>query len=258
MADKNDVPPHWEDDKLNRYEQALLLKGFLDQQYKSEFCSEDGTKSFVLNLDAEWGYGKTFFLNRFAKDLGAEHIVLRYNAWANDYAKDPLLSFISQITLELSEQLDKNGTSAEDNANRKRKFVDSALKVIKSAGKAAAPKLLTAGVSTLVLGFPILAGSPTESEGSDEQNNGPSLSEKDQENVTKTIGASVEAAMASVESDLFEEENSRRAAVESFRSSLTDIVSVLTEQTKSGEQTNSKKARAIVKSGVQRLDQATS
>ncbi len=246
MSEFDDKPDHWKDDKLDRYDQAKLLKGFLDQQYKSEFRSEDGTKSFVLNLDAEWGYGKTFFLNRFAKDLGAEHIVLRYNAWANDYAKDPLLSFISQITLELIEQLDKNGTSAEDNANRKRKFVDSALKVIKSAGKAAAPKLLTAGVSTLVLGFPILAGYPTESEGSDDQTNAPSFSEKDQENVTRTIGASVEAAMASVESNLFEEENSRRAAVGAFHSSLTDIVSVLTEQTKSGEQTNSKKAPVFI------------
>lgn len=242
MSEFDDKPDHWKDDKLDRYEQAKLLKGFLDQQYKSEFRSEDGTKSFVLNLDAEWGYGKTFFLNRFAKDLGAEHIVLRYNAWANDYAKDPLLSFISQITLELSKQLDKNGTSAEDNANRKRKFVDSALKVIKSAGKAAAPKLLTAGVSTLVLGFPVLVGYPIESEGCDDQTNAPSFSEKEQENVTRTIGASVEAAMASVESNLFEEENSRRAAVGAFRASLADIVYVLTEQAESGDQTNSKKA----------------
>lgn len=242
MTENNDKPPHWEDDKLERYEQAKLLKGFLDQQYQSEFRSEDGTKSFVLNLDAEWGYGKTFFLNRFAQDLYSEHIVLRYNAWANDYAKDPLLSFITQITLELSDQLESNGPTAEGNEDRKRKFIASALSVIKSAGKAAAPKLLTAGVSTLVLGFPILAGSLEESESSGDQGNSPALTLKDQENVTRTIGASVEAAMASVESDLFDEENSRRAAVESFRNSLTGIVSVLTEQSVSGKQSNSNKA----------------
>lgn len=242
MADINDVPPHWEDDKLGRYEQAILLKGFLDQQYRSGFRSEDSTNSFVLNLDAEWGYGKTFFLNRFSEDLKSDHIVLRYNAWANDYAKDPLLSFISHITIELTEQLSANGATAEDNEKRKKKLIDSALGVIKSAGKAAAPKLLTAGVSTLIMGFPIFAGSSEESEGSDDLSDTPTLSREDQENVTKTIGASVEAAMATLELDLFKEENSRRAAVESFRESLADIVTVLTEQAESGVQSNSRKA----------------
>ncbi|WP_166256162.1 KAP family P-loop NTPase fold protein [Marinobacter salicampi] len=242
MAEQIEMPDYWKDDKLDRYEQAILLKSFLDQQYASGFLSEDRTKSFVLNLDAEWGYGKTFFLNRFSRDLIQEHIVLRYNAWANDYAKDPLLSFISQITRELCIQLDENGPSAEDNISRKSSLIASALKVIKSAGKAAAPKLFTAGVSTLILGYPVLTGSQEDSDDSDETNKPPALSKEDQEHLKKTIGASVEAAMASVDSDIFDGENSRREAVESFRKSLADIIRVLTEQNKPGVISNSKKA----------------
>ncbi len=242
MSENNQKPEYWNDDKLGRYKQAQLLKDFLDQQYQSDFVSEDSTKSFVLNLDAEWGYGKTFFLDRFARDLANSHIVLRYNAWANDYAKDPLLSFIAQITRELTDLLESYPASAEGNENRAQKFRDSALRVIKSAGKAAAPRLLTAGISTLVFGIPVAIGNTDESESSDNSGQNTSLSAKDQELMTRTIGDSVEAALANVSSDIFDEENSRRAAVDTFKKSLGDIVQVLTEQELSGSESKSRKA----------------
>ncbi|MBU2952301.1 KAP family P-loop NTPase fold protein [Marinobacter sp. F3R08] len=224
-------PKYWDDDKLKRFEQAQLLKSFLAEQYERGFKSEDGNRSFVLNLDAESGYGKTFFLDRFSKDLEQEHFVLRYNAWANDYAKDPLLSFISQIARELSNYISEHGSDTNTNKLITHELYQNALKVLKTAGKAAAPKLLTAGISTLVLGMPIMANFTSDSETSGVTDPHSAISDDNQVLIKESISASIEGAMASTSSALFDEENSRRAAIESFRKTLARVVEILTTKT---------------------------
>tara|TARA_Y100001968_G_C18861556_1_gene482850 strand:+ start:248 stop:565 length:318 start_codon:yes stop_codon:yes gene_type:complete len=63
-------------------------------------------RHFVLNIDSPWGYGKTFFLDRWKTDLENEdYLVLTFNAWENDYSKDPLLSFLSEISSQLAQKL---------------------------------------------------------------------------------------------------------------------------------------------------------
>jgi len=51
-----------------------------------------------MNIRADWGFGKTFFLQKWAKDLEhSNYPVVFYDAWANDFCDDPLIGFIAEI-----------------------------------------------------------------------------------------------------------------------------------------------------------------
>lgn len=85
----------WEDDLLGRKEEAEFLLKFLRGRV-SEL--PEGGRHFVLNVNADWGHGKTFFLDRLAKKLQSEgHIVARVDAWETDYASDPILPVMAAI-----------------------------------------------------------------------------------------------------------------------------------------------------------------
>ena len=60
---------------------------------------------FVLNINAQWGYGKTFFLKSLKEELKKEHEVIYFDAWKNDFTKEPLLAFFSEINNSLEKYL---------------------------------------------------------------------------------------------------------------------------------------------------------
>lgn len=87
----------WKYDLLNREKEGKFIIEYLINRYK-----EDKEKPFVLNINAEWGYGKTFFLNNIAKELrDKKHHVIEFDSWKNDYTKEPLLAFMSEINNSL-------------------------------------------------------------------------------------------------------------------------------------------------------------
>ena len=98
----------WDDDHLERWKDAKFLHRFLVNRI-AEHGQADHTKSYVLNLDAKWGGGKTFFLTRFQKQLEAEgHLVAYINAWEDDHAPDPLIPIIAAIDQTLKPYLTEN------------------------------------------------------------------------------------------------------------------------------------------------------
>ncbi|WP_300674056.1 P-loop NTPase fold protein [Desulfoluna sp.] len=100
----------WGNDQLGRKEESEFLTKYLIGKYEDSFITVGG-ESFVLNIDAEWGFGKTYFLREWEKDLRAlnpGHPVVYYNAWENDFSKDPLISFISEINTELKPYFNDN------------------------------------------------------------------------------------------------------------------------------------------------------
>jgi len=111
--DTADVTP-WEGDYFGRkadadYLTQFLVNGFKDKRYRNQ--------SFVLNLNAKWGFGKTFFLKNWAVDLRNKgHLVISFDAWNNDFSDDALVSFISEISNDLHAQIEdfKDKSAAED------------------------------------------------------------------------------------------------------------------------------------------------
>jgi hypothetical protein len=98
MSDADTMEPdNWSDDVLARSIDAAFLEAFLLGRV-AERHSKGVAGSYVLNLNAAWGQGKTFFLDRFERDLKATgYLVAKVNAWRDDYAEDPLLSVMASI-----------------------------------------------------------------------------------------------------------------------------------------------------------------
>ncbi|WP_174800713.1 KAP family P-loop NTPase fold protein [Martelella limonii] len=87
----------WHEDRLNREADAKFLIRFLINRIE-ERARSGRTRSYVLNVNASWGTGKTFFLERLQRQLESEQYPVAYvNAWADDHAADPLLSVMSAI-----------------------------------------------------------------------------------------------------------------------------------------------------------------
>ncbi|MEL4402219.1 P-loop NTPase fold protein [Shewanella algae] len=96
------------EDKLQRSRYAEFLTRLLESQgFDKTKELEFQKKNYVLNLNSEWGSGKTYFLKRWVEDIKSDHPVVYVDAWAKDYSDDPLMTVISAIIKQLREQAGK-------------------------------------------------------------------------------------------------------------------------------------------------------
>ncbi|MBE7214908.1 KAP family NTPase [Shewanella benthica] len=94
------------EDKLDRQKYAKFIVKFLaDQGYNS---TEGTPHNYVLNLNSEWGSGKTYFLKRLSVDLKDYYPTVYIDAWAQDYSEDPLMTVISSMIKQLRVQAGKS------------------------------------------------------------------------------------------------------------------------------------------------------
>ena len=92
-------------DTLNRAKYAEFLTQFLvGQGYDTTRESGDKKRNYVLNLNSEWGSGKTYFLKRWSNDLKDHFPVVYIDAWQQDYSDDPLMTVISSVIKQLRDQ----------------------------------------------------------------------------------------------------------------------------------------------------------
>ena len=79
----------WGDDRLERKEVADRLTSIV----------RDQEQPFVITVDGGWGTGKTFLLRRWQQDLQNQKFqAIYFNAWRDDFSKDPLLAIIGQLS----------------------------------------------------------------------------------------------------------------------------------------------------------------
>lgn len=86
----------WEGDKLKRRQYAQNIREML----------ADETEAVVVAVNGKWGCGKTFFLERFAKEYGKDKkggVCIYLNAWECDYLSNPLLFLLNGIQETLSD-----------------------------------------------------------------------------------------------------------------------------------------------------------
>jgi len=88
VTDREDV---WRDDKLGREGEASFLTRVL--------IGAGG--SYALNIDGEWGTGKTFMLQRWREQVSRSHPAALFNAWESDFTPDPLVGFTAEIANQL-------------------------------------------------------------------------------------------------------------------------------------------------------------
>ncbi|MBL0565393.1 KAP family P-loop NTPase fold protein [Aeromonas veronii] len=80
-------------DRLDRARYAEFLTNYL--------AAEGKQRNYVLNLNAEWGAGKTWFIKRWYMELKAYYPTVYIDAWQQDFSDDPLLTVISSIIDQL-------------------------------------------------------------------------------------------------------------------------------------------------------------
>ena len=99
----------WKSDLLDRTAQSAYLIDFLVEKVRRR-KDLGQTGSFVLNIEADWGSGKSFFLAGMRDDLAKRrHLVAWVDAWKDDHADDPLLAFMAAVDLTLVPFVKKEG-----------------------------------------------------------------------------------------------------------------------------------------------------
>ncbi|MDN3382781.1 P-loop NTPase fold protein [Pseudoalteromonas sp. APC 3358] len=91
-------------DNLDRAKYATYLTSLIKEKGGTD---KSNLSNYVLNLDAEWGAGKTYFLKRWSEDLKGNHPVVYIDAWAIDYLESPLMTVLSEIIEQLKQLTNK-------------------------------------------------------------------------------------------------------------------------------------------------------
>lgn len=97
--DEVEKSAHWGDDRLERWKAARDFSKLILALPKKE------NEAWVVCLDAPYGAGKSFIVNRWQKDLASEKYgvcTLTYNAWDFDYSDDAFTSFSAEIIEQLA------------------------------------------------------------------------------------------------------------------------------------------------------------
>lgn len=67
-------------------------------EFLTSFLTSMKDQNYVMNLNAEWGAGKTYFIKRWYEDIKGNYPAAYIDVWKNDFSEDPLLTVISAIT----------------------------------------------------------------------------------------------------------------------------------------------------------------
>lgn len=127
----------WFDDILSRQEDAGLIHSFILGQLQLR-QNAGLQRTFVLNLDSDWGSGKTFFLTHLKEDFEARgHLTIYINAWEDDHSGDPFVPVVKAIQDSLTGE--RSGLAQANT------LIEKALPFRKSAEKIATVAAVGAG-----------------------------------------------------------------------------------------------------------------
>jgi len=210
----------WKNDRLNRREDAEFLAEFLLARIKDRRKRELDA-SYVLNIDASWGRGKTFFLTNFAEQLRAQgYIVAEVNAWKDDYTDNPFLSVMAAID---------NAVKPLIARNKKNKKILEAVKKYAGEIAIAATKGLVKQVGKKLIGDATDKIADIFDGNSDNEqltgNTSPNLKQE----TTKGIGSGIEAQsnkyFDQIGNKLLESFNKEKQSAEEFQFNLKNLLS---------------------------------
>ncbi|WP_459175965.1 KAP family P-loop NTPase fold protein [Ewingella americana] len=103
---------NWDWSEKVEYLNETLPPDNLDRAKYAKFLYEVAAKrgetsNLVININAEWGAGKTHFTRRLAQTIKENHPTVYVDAWKQDFSDDPLLAIFSSISDQLGDQSDK-------------------------------------------------------------------------------------------------------------------------------------------------------
>jgi len=118
----------WNDDLLGRKKDADFLEKLLVAKSKDK-TKAAVSQSYVLAIDQNWGAGKTFFLQRFQKQLeNSNYLTCYINAWEDDFSEDPMIPIISAIDEQVTGKSESSPERSASSKNKKR--FSEAIKIV--------------------------------------------------------------------------------------------------------------------------------
>ncbi len=179
----------WNEDVLNREPVAEFLTAFLE--------GDDEAK--VLNIDAPWGVGKTYFVTNWHESRLSSYGSVYFNAWEIDYSGEPFFDLVSSIRDQL---LGQAPTKKVEEAAKS--FLEKSAQVAIKAGPEIG-KLLIKGALKKVLATDL----------------------GDIENIVTEAGYN---AAESVIVDLLEKNAEAKKAVTEFKGELQNLIDVVASE----------------------------
>lgn len=70
-------------------------------QHLTSFLNSKAEQGYVINLNAEWGAGKTTFLHCWYNELKKDHPVVYFDAWKSDFTHDAMLALLEAFHSQL-------------------------------------------------------------------------------------------------------------------------------------------------------------
>lgn len=205
----DDLEKIWEQDVLGRRSDATYLQNYLISRYETN-PAENG---FVLAVNADWGYGKSFMLERWKQDSEFQgHPTIYFDAWKNDFTPDPLLAFIS----ELEEGLTKYFKHIPIGSIQK----ETALRFLKKVLKPAATIIATTALKHITgHSLESIKNILTDDSPDEEESTGEAVSDAAKE-ASKKIGDAIKMAL--------EPHKTIKESIKRFKEDLTLLIKHLT------------------------------
>ena len=197
-------------DKLNRAKEAELLKKVLNGRYK-RLNEQKKKSSYVINVNAQWGAGKTYFIKRWYEDLKHNHPAVYIDAWSNDFMDSPIITVLAEINNQLTDQINPKSISRGKN------------KKLKNIGIQAIPTILQALVKRYG-GFDIEDLFDESQDSNNDNNQEPSGS-----NSKKLDFSAVTKAMAT---QAFKEYDDYKNNITTLKKSKKDLIELSIEKPK--------------------------
>ncbi|MBY6196238.1 P-loop NTPase fold protein [Vibrio hangzhouensis] len=191
-------------DTLDRAKYASFLHNYLVNN------SIEG--GYVLNLNAKWGAGKTYFINRWIESIKDHHPVVYIDAWKQDYSDDPMLTVVSSLIGSLGEHLPKENQHIAKISEKSARFI-----------KALAPALIkgvvkkTTGVSLDDISFGSDDSLPLKTEETD--------SEQKDNGVTDVVAGSA----STLAKCMIDDHNAKLQSVKHLRDEIKLLVKAITK-----------------------------
>ena len=81
----------------------LNRQGYVDQIKNILSTLSQNKKNCSFALDGEWGSGKSFVLNMLEEQIKDNYLIIRYNAWENDFYEEPLIAILYTFANKLND-----------------------------------------------------------------------------------------------------------------------------------------------------------
>jgi hypothetical protein len=207
----------WAGDHLGRREDADYLSGFLSARYQAKA----GEAGFVLAINADWGMGKSFLLQRLSEQMQLKgHPIVKFDAWENDFTPEPLIAFIAELNEALGPQFKRMPLGDQLHAD----WYDKAKAVLVPGLKTVGFALAKHGLGIGAAQVKDLLGGGAESEEKDYK-----LGE-DEKNEGKFDVKEVGEKLNKVVEETLKEHRDTKLAIKSFKSRLATLIEHLAKE----------------------------